>query len=69
MNVLERKNRCFPSVKLAQKANAICLSIAKTAKLNGVDFYQYLMKLQKELTNLDIHRKPEILNQYMPWSK
>nr|WP_230951695.1 hypothetical protein [Heyndrickxia coagulans] len=27
------------------------------------------MKLLMELPNLEIHRNPEILNQYMPWSK
>ena len=48
---------------------AIQRSIAETAKTNGVDFYRYLLKLLTDLPNLDIHRNPEILNQYMPWSK
>ena len=49
--------------------NAICLSIAETAKCNGVDFYEYLKKLLTDLPNLGIHQNPEILDQYMPWSK
>ena len=51
------------------KANAICLSIAETIKANGVNFYRYLLKLLTDLPNLDIYQHPEILNQYMPWSK
>lgn len=43
--------------------------IAETAKVNGVDFYHYLVKLFTDFPNLDIHRNPDILNQYTPWSK
>jgi transposase len=66
LNVIGRKNWLFSVGEAGAKVNAICLSIAETAKANGVDFYQYLMKL---MTNLDIHQKSGILNQYMPWSK
>ncbi|WP_237680880.1 hypothetical protein NST54_18030 [Caldifermentibacillus hisashii] len=27
------------------------------------------MKLLRDLPNLDIHRNPEIINNYLPWSK
>nr|WP_281243016.1 transposase domain-containing protein [Anaerobacillus alkalilacustris] len=47
----------------------MCLSIAETAKSNGVDFYEYIKKLLTDLPNIGIHQNPEILNQYMPWSK
>lgn len=50
------------------KGNAICLSLAETAKANGIDFYHYLVKIMTELPNLPIHQ-PELLNDYMPWSK
>ncbi|WP_240518219.1 MULTISPECIES: transposase domain-containing protein [unclassified Lysinibacillus] len=46
-----------------------CLSLAETAKANGIDFYQYLVKLMMELPNLPIHQQPKILNKNMPWSK
>lgn len=36
-------------------ANAICLSLAEIAKANGIDFYQYLVKLMTELSNLPIY--------------
>lgn len=68
-NVIGRKNWLFSVSEAGAKANAICLSIAETAKANGVDFCQYLLKLLTDLPNSDIHRNSEILSQYMPWSK
>lgn len=59
----------FSVSEAGAKANAICLSIAETVKANGMDYYQYLVKLLTDLPNLDINRNPEILNQYMPWLK
>ena len=68
-SVVGRKNWIHSVSEAGAKANAICLSIAETAKANGVDFYRYLLKLLTDLPNLDIYQQPEILNQYMPWSK
>ncbi|MEC1759523.1 IS66 family transposase [Schinkia azotoformans] len=68
-NVLGRKNWLFSVSEAGAKANAICLSIAETAKSNGIDFYEYIKKLLTDLPNLGIHQNPEILDQYMPWSK
>ena len=67
--VIGRKNWLFSVSEAGAKANAICLSLAETAKANGIDFYKYLVKLLTELPNLPIHQQPEILNQYLPWSK
>ncbi len=68
-NVIGRKNWLFSVSEAGAKANAICLSLAETAKANGIDFYQYLVTLMTELPNLPIHQQPEILKNYMPWSK
>lgn len=68
-NVIGRKNWHFSVSEAGAKANAICLSLAETAKTNGIDFYQYLVKLLMELPNLPIQQQPEILEDYMPWSK
>jgi hypothetical protein len=68
-SVIGRKNWLHSVSEAGTKANAICLSIAETAKSNGVDFYEYIKKLLTELPNLGIHQNPEILDQYMPWSK
>jgi transposase len=55
LNVIGRKNWLFSvsEVGAEANANAICLSIVETAKANGVDFYQYLMKLLTDLPNLE----------------
>jgi transposase len=68
-SVIGRKNWLHSVSEAGAKANAICLSMAETVKANGVDFYQYLVKILTDLPNLNIHRNPDILNQYMPWSK
>ncbi|MGG3733948.1 transposase, partial [Heyndrickxia coagulans] len=68
-NVIGRKNWLFSASEAGAKANAIYLSIAATAKANGVDFYRLLAKLLTDLPNLRIHKNPEILSQYIPWSK
>ncbi len=68
-NVIGRKNWLFRVSESGAKVNAICLSIAETAKSNGIDFYEYIKKLLTDLPNLGIHQRPEILDQYMPWSK
>ncbi|WP_235802096.1 IS66 family transposase [Ureibacillus massiliensis] len=68
-NVIGRKNWLFSVSEAGANANAICLSLAETAKANGIDFYQYLVKLMTELPTLPIHQQPELLHNYMPWSK
>ncbi|MER2192996.1 MAG: IS66 family transposase [Solibacillus sp.] len=67
--VIGRKNWLFSVSEAGVKANAICLSLAETAKANGVDFYKYLVKILTDLPNLPIHQEPELLHQYMPWSE
>lgn len=68
-NVIGRKNWLFSVSEAGAQANAICLSLAETAKANGIDFYQYLVKLLTELPNLPIHQQPKILHNYLPWSE
>lgn len=68
-NVIGRKNWLFSVSEAGAKVNAICLSLAETAKANGIDFYEYLVKLMTELPNLPIHQQPEILHHYLPWSE
>ncbi|MBM7648431.1 hypothetical protein JOC78_001373 [Bacillus ectoiniformans] len=68
-NVIGRKNWLFSVSEAGAEANAICLSLAETSKANGIDFYRYLVKLFSDLPNLDIHQRPEVLRDYLPWSK
>jgi hypothetical protein len=57
---IKEKNWLFSVSEAGAKANAICLSIAETAKANGVDFYRYLLKLLTDFPNLDIYPHSEI---------
>ena len=68
-NVMGRKNWLFSASEAGAQANAICLSLAETAKTNGIDFYVYIQKLFLELPNLASHQDDAILEQYLPWSK
>ena len=68
-NVIGRKNWLFSVSEAGARANAICLSLAETSKANGIDFYKYLVKLFTDLPDLPIHQQPELLMNYMPWSK
>ena len=67
--MIGRKNWLFSVSESGAEANAICLSLAETAKANGIDFYQYIVKILSDLPNLPICRKPEVLDNYLPWSK
>ena len=55
-NVIGRQNWLFSVSEAGAKANAVCLSLAETAKANGIEFRQYLVELMTELPNLPIHR-------------
>ncbi|WP_431312220.1 IS66 family transposase [Sporosarcina trichiuri] len=68
-NVIGRKNWLFSVSEAGAQANAICLSLAETAKIHGIDFYIYLQKLFTELPNLDFHQAPGLLDNYLPWSE
>ena len=68
-NVIGRKNWLFSFSEAGAQANAICLSLAETAKANGIDFYEYIKKLFLELPNMNIHQNTSTLDQYLPWSK
>lgn len=50
-NVISRKKLLSVSEGGAT-VNAICFSITETVKVNGVDLYQYIVKLMKNLSNL-----------------
>ena len=68
-NVIGRRNWLFSVSEAGAQANAICLSLAETTKIHRVDFYAYLKKILTELPNLNFQQKPEILDNYLPWSK
>ncbi|MCH7324004.1 transposase [Solibacillus sp. MA9] len=48
-NVIGRENWLFSVSEAGAQANAICLSLTEMAKANGMNFYQYLVKLMPKL--------------------
>ena len=63
-----RKNWLFSGSERGARASAASYSMSETCKLNGVSFYKYLCLVFSEVPGLDFHRKPELLDRYMPWS-
>lgn len=51
-----------PDIGEGDKTDEICLSLAETAKSNGIDFYKYVKKLLTELLTLENSQQPEILD-------
>lgn len=68
-NVIGRKNWLFSVSEAGAQANAVCLSLAETAKIQKIDFYAYLEKLLRELPTLNFQQNPDLLDNYLPWSK
>ena len=68
-NVIGRKNWLFSVSEAGAQANAVCLSLAETAKIQKIDVYAYLEKLLMELPTLNFQQNPDLLDNYLPWSK
>ena len=66
---LARKNFLFCDTPQGAEASALVFSIISTATANGLDPYEYLVHLFKNLPNLDFHNTPELLDDCMPWSE
>jgi len=67
-----RKRFYFSALKtrsVPYLVNTICLSIAETATADSMVFYRYLLRLLTDSLNGDMYQHPEVLNQYMLWSK
>ena len=64
-----RRGWLFADTPKGAQASAIAYSIVETAKLNGLDVFQYLNYLFKCLPNIDFKEKPELLTEYLPWSE
>jgi hypothetical protein len=65
---LARKNFLFSDTPQGAEASALVFSIIETAKANGLDPYEYLVYIFRNLPNLDFYNKPELLEGFMPWA-
>ncbi len=64
-----RKNWLFSDSPKGAKASAAVYSIIETANANGLNPFQYLKYLFEHLTNADIQRHPEHLDDVLPWNE
>ena len=64
-----RKNWLFSDSPKGAKASAAVYSIIETAKVNGLNPFQYLRYLFEHLPNADIQRHPEHLDDVLPWNE
>jgi len=59
----------FSTSEAGARANATIYTLVETAKENGLDPYKYLKLLLEHLPNLEFHRYPELLEDFLPWKK
>lgn len=64
-----RRAWLFADTKKGAKANAILYTLVESARANGLDVYEYLKYLLSEMPNNQHLERPEILSNYLPWSK
>jgi transposase len=48
--------------------SGVLYTLVETAKLNGLDVFQYLKYLLEVMPEADYHNNPAILDDYLPWS-
>jgi transposase len=65
--VMGRKAWLFANTPRGARASAIIYSIVETAKENGLNPYEYLVHLFKQLPNIDV-KNPEVLKKLLPWN-
>lgn len=64
-----RRAWLFADTPRGAKANAILYTLAESAGANKLDVYEYLKYLLAEMPNNAHLEHPEVIDQYLPWSK
>ena len=64
-----RRAWLFADTPRGAKANAILYTLAESARANKLDVYEYLKYLLAEMPNNAHPEHPEVIDQYLPWSK
>ena len=65
--VMGRKAWLFSNTPRGARASAIIYSIVETAKENGLNLYDYLTYLFRQLPNVDV-KNPDVVSQLLPWN-
>ncbi len=67
--VVGRKNYLFSTSVKGAQANAMAYTLIETAKANGLNVYRYLTYLFEKLPNCEFLVNPQLLGDFLPWSK
>jgi len=62
-----RKNWLFSASFKGAEASAAVYSIIETAKANGLNPYEYLKLIFKNLPGVQFGQHPEFLEEFLPW--
>lgn len=64
-----RRAWLFADTPRGTKANAVLYTLSESARANKLDVYEYLKYLLTEIPNNAHLEHPEVIDQYLPWSK
>lgn len=64
-----RRAWLFADTPKGATANAVLYTLVETARANELDVYEYLKYLLTEMPNNDHLLRPDIIDQYLPWSE
>jgi|LGOV01.1.fsa_nt_gb transposase len=64
-----RKNWIMHNTPEGATASAMIYSLTESAKSNQLKPYNYLVYMLKGMSNTDLVNHPELIDQYLPWSK
>jgi len=64
-----RRAWLFADTPRGARANAILYTLSESARANKLDVYEYLKYLLTEMPNNGHLEHPEVIDQYLPWSK
>lgn len=67
--VIGRKNWLFSQTPKGASASADMYSLVETAKANGLDVFEYLSWLFRQITTANHNFTDEFLEKLMPWSE
>ena len=67
--VIGRKNWLFSQTAKGASASADMYSLVETAKANGLDVFEYLSWLFRQITAANHNFTDEFLENLMPWSE
>ena len=64
-----RRAWLFADTPKGARANAVLYTLVESARINGLDVFAYLKYLLAEMPNNHHPEKPEIIDDYLPWSE